>query len=74
MAAKSAYEATALEIRELFSDYLENGFSENDGDRPAVALGNRPPSATARNAIVKSLEAFGYGTDACTFISLTPVD
>lgn len=69
MAVKSSYGAAAQEICDLFSDYLEG-----DGGRPALAVGSRLPSATARNAIAKSLEAFGYGAEACTFAALTPID
>lgn len=69
MAAKTAYGAAAEEICELFADYLEG-----DGGRPAVALGGHAPSPVARNAIEKSLEAFGYGLGACTYASLTPID
>lgn len=69
MAAKSSYGAAAQEICELFADYLDG-----DGGRPAVALGEHSPSPAARNAIGKSLQAFGYGPDACTFASLLPKD
>ena len=69
MATKTSYGAAAQEICELFADYLEG-----DGGRPAVAIGERAPSPAARNAIEKSLEAFGYGSSACTFASLAPFD
>ena len=69
MAVKSSYGAAEREIGELFADYLEGG-----GKNPAVALGARPLSPEARNAIDKSLEAFGYPQRACTYASLTPVD
>ena len=61
-------------MRELFADYLEGGFSEADSERAAMALGEHLPSTVAHNAIEKSLEAFGYGSNACTFVSLMPID
>lgn len=69
MAVNSTYGASEREIRELFSDYLEG-----DASRPALALGARPLAPEARNALDKSLEAFGYGADACTYVSLTPLN
>ena len=65
MAAKSSYEASSKEIFTLFSDYLEG-----DDSRPALALSERTMQPVARNALEKSLEAFGYGPDACTFATL----
>jgi len=69
MTARSSYGAAAQEICELFADYLEG-----DGGRPAVAIGGHAASPAARNAIEKSLEAFGYGSSACTFVSLSPLN
>ena len=69
MAVKSSYGAAEQEIRELFGDYLEG-----DGGRVALAIGAHAPSAQVRDAIEKSLEAFGYENDACTFAALTPLD
>ena len=69
MATNSSYGATAREIHELFADYLDG-----DGSRPVMAIGSRIASAGERNAIDKSLEAFGYGANSCTFATLSPID
>ena len=69
MVSKSAYGASAREIAELFADYLEG-----DADRPALVLSARPLDETARSALVKTLESFGYAAPNCTFATLTPRD
>ena len=88
MAKTSAYGASAREIRELFGDYLDGGAGEAAGagsgesagegagaaPRPALALSAEPLPAVARNAIEKSLAAFGFGDDACLFATLVPRD
>lgn len=66
MVAKNPYNAAAQEIGELFSDFLEGDFQ-----RPALAISQEPLPETARNAIEKSLEAFGFGGDACTFATIS---
>jgi len=60
------YGVQAAEIRELFSDYVRG-----DADNLVLALSTEPLDDTARNAIEKSLESFGYGTRACTYVSLS---
>ena len=64
------FEASAVSIAELFSDYLDS----NDAATPcvALALSAHTASSVERNAIEKSLEALGYGPAACTFASLFP--
>lgn len=69
MAVKSAYEAPAQEIAELFADYLEG-----DASRPALAISRRPLPNAARNALERSLEKFGYGAPNCTYATLLPKD
>ena len=69
MAGKSAYGASAREVAELFADYLEG-----DSDRPAMALSSTEIDKDSRNAIEKSLEAFGYPTDSCTFATTGELD
>ena len=61
------FSASADELRDLFADYL-------DGEGPCVvmALSEQPLSPEARNAIEKSLESFGYGSDACLYATLLP--
>lgn len=63
------YEAGAADIRALFADFVEG-----DSARIALAIGKEPLGAQARGAIGKSLEAFGYGRDACSFAALVPCD
>ena len=65
MAFKTSYDASADEMLELFADYVEG-----DANRPAIALSARPLDAAARNAIEKSLQAFGYAEKACTYVTL----
>ena len=69
MATKTAYGASAEEVAELFADYIEG-----DAARPAMALSARPLPPVAREAIEKSLAAFGYGPAACTYTTLQPGD
>ena len=69
MVAKSSYGAAAQEISELFADYLDG-----DAGRPALVLGAHAPTDAVRNALEKSLEAFGFGSHACTFAALVPFD
>lgn len=59
------YSISADEIRGLFGDYVEG--SESGA---AVALSAEPLPHDARNALEKSLEAFGYGGDALAYATL----
>ena len=52
---------------ELFADYVEG-----NPERIAVSLSTRPLGKEAVNALDKSLAAFGYGSDACSFVTSTP--
>jgi hypothetical protein len=67
MAVKTVYGASAEEIGELFGDYLEGGAAN-----PAIAVSMRPLAPVARNAIEKSLEAFGFSDRACSYVTLLP--
>lgn len=67
MAVNSTYGAAEREIRELFADYLEG-----DSSKPALALGAGPIAPEVRNALEKSLEAFGYAAQSCAYVSLVP--
>lgn len=67
MVSNSAYGASAVEVAELFADYLEG-----DGTRPAFALSGRKIDDASRNAIDKSLESFGYAPQSCTYATLIP--
>ena len=61
------YSASADEIWELFGDYVEG-----NPDAAAAALSARPLSSAARNALEKSLAAFGYGEGALAYATLNP--
>ena len=69
MAAKSAYDAPRREIIELFADYLEG-----DDTRPALAISEHALPEIARNAIERSLEAFGRIAPTCSYVTLTPLN
>ena len=61
------YEAGAADIRALFQDHVDG-----DSSRIALALSATSLDGAARQAIEKSLEAFGYGADSCSFAVLDP--
>ena len=61
------YEAGAADIRALFDDHVDG-----DSSRIALALSTSTLDSAARQAVEKSLEAFGYGTEACSFATLKP--
>lgn len=63
------YEAGAADIRALFDDYVEG-----DSSRIALVLSESPLAQPARDAVEKSLAAFGYGGDTCSFATLKPHD
>ena len=63
MATKTVYGASAAEIAELFVDYIEG-----DASRPAIALSSSALEEVARDAIEKSLGAFGYASPSCTYV------
>lgn len=67
MTNSNMYSASADEIWGLFADYVEG--NPNAG---ALALSTEPLSPTARNALEKSLAAFGYGDDALAYATLLP--
>ena len=69
MAAKSAYGAAAAEVAELFADYVEGNSA-----KPALVVSTRALGNQARAAVEKSLAAFGYGSDACTYVTVLPRD
>ena len=72
LAQSNIFEAGAVEISELFGDYLEGDVTP--GACVALALGETSPSDAVRNAIARSLAALGYGENACTFATLLPFD
>ena len=69
MASHSAFEISAAEIGELFVDYLDG-----DANRPYLAISQQVLDGEARQAIEKSLAAFGYPPDSCTYATTLPKD
>ena len=69
MSGSNIYEAGAVEIFELFSDYLSGSAS-----RAALVASAHGVSEAAGSAVEKSLAAFGYGADACTYATLYPAN
>lgn len=67
--AHTAIGAAGREVAELFADYLEG-----DAARPALALSQGALPEVARNALERSLEAFGHEAPACTYVTLAPRD
>lgn len=69
MATNTVYRASSAEVCDLFSDYLDG-----DGSRPALVLSAAVADAAAKNAIEKSLEAFNYPFNSCTYVTIFPHD
>ena len=69
LAQSNIYSVSAEEIGALFGDYLEG-----DATCAVLALSEKPLGDAARNAIARSLESFGYGTAACSYVTLLPAD
>lgn len=67
----SIFEAGTASIAELFEDYIEN--YQGNNTCIALSISKQLLDDTSRNAIEKSLAALGYGSDACTYASLTPI-
>ena len=67
MSKSNMYSASADEIWGLFADYVEG-----NPDGGAVTLSTEPLPSEARNALEKSLAAFGYGDDALAYATLLP--
>lgn len=69
MATKSSYTASEREVLGLFSDYLEG-----EAGQPALVLSTRRAGDVSRDALAKSFAAFKWGSDACLYATLYPVD
>lgn len=69
MTSSGAYGAAAREVCALFADYLDG-----DAGRPALVVHTLPCSETARDALQKTFSSFGYEGEACTFVSVTPLN
>lgn len=67
MAKGNIYTSGTAGILELFGDYVEGS-----PDRAALAISTRKLSSAATLALDKSLDAFGYGRDACSYAVLAP--
>ena len=59
------YSISANEIWDLFSDFVEG-----NPDGGALALSTQPLPANARDALERSLDAFGYGRNALAYVTL----
>lgn len=69
LSRSNIFSASAEEICALFGDYLEG-----DASRPLLVASGQPLDETARDALEKSFASFGYGQNACTYVTLTPVE
>lgn len=69
MAQSNIYGAGAASVFELFGDYVEG-----DAGRAALVFGSARPSDAATHALDRSLAAFGYGSDAFSVATATPLD
>ena len=59
------YRAATDEIRALFGDLVEGS-----GDETVLVASSTPLSEAARDAIMKSVSALGYGDQACAFVHI----
>ena len=69
LSRSNIFSASAEEIGALFGDYL-NG----DASRPLLVISGQPLGEGARDALEKSFASFGYGHDACTYVTLAPAE
>ena len=72
MPQSNIFEAGAVEVTELFADYLEGDVAP--GACIALAVSGSQAGALSRNALEKSLAALDYGEHACTYLTLLPSD
>lgn len=68
-AQSNIYGAGAAGIFELFGDYVEG-----DAGRAALVIGSSRLGEAATVALDRSLDAFGYGTDAFSMATIVPLD
>ena len=61
------YEVTLEESWDLFGDFLDGAHTA-----PVCALSRKALPERSRTALGSSMEALGYGQDACTFVTLSP--
>ena len=62
----------AAAVDDLFSDYIQG--LANPATCLTMAVSNLPLGQTAKNAIEKSLQSFGYGMGTCAYVTLYPHD
>ena len=60
------YEVTLRETQAAFATHLSG-----EPDRPVCVISDRPLSAKAQDALLKSADRLGYGRDACFWLLLT---
>ena len=70
MVQRNIFEAGAVEVNQLFDDYLEG--NSRPGACIVLALSQLPLDDSARTAIEKSLVALGFGGNGCTYATLLP--
>lgn len=65
-AKSNMYEVNAASTLAVYCDFVQG-----TGREVALAISLRTLSPAARNALVKSLAALGYGREACAWVSLS---
>lgn len=70
MAQRNIFEAGAVEVNQLFDDYLEGNVQP--GSCIALILSMQPLGKPARTAIDNSLAALGLGNDGHIYATLLP--
>lgn len=75
-ANSNIYEVTTENVLDAYAPFVEFGASSAGGSERkigrllAVTLSNERLSATAREAVEKSLQALGYGAGCCAFATM----
>lgn len=72
MVQRNIFEAGAVEVNQLFDDYLDG--SVQPGACIALILSARPLGKPARTAIGKSLAALGLGETGSVYATLLPIN
>ena len=70
MSRRNIFESGAVEVNQLFDDYLEG--SVQPGACVTLVLSRCPLGVPARTAIGNSLNALGLGADGCAYATLVP--
>ena len=70
MAQRNIFEAGAVEVNQLFDDYLKGNVQP--GTCIALVLSKRPLDRSACTAIENSLDALGFGKGNCAYATILP--